>query len=524
MVTSLSDALNSTGNIPPVDASQLNLPANDAGPKKPSGSSITDAIAPDVTQAKQDIKKIDALNPPPPPQFKQAPKMEDSDPVEKGYISAIGIAGAIGSMFTRTPMVNSMKSAAAAIGALKQGDLETYNQHMDAWKIDNENIKNLSEYQQSLYKDALDKAKTDLDGGMALLQAHAAAFKDDNMQKLAEQRNFVDAQQLAMAQGDYAAKLPGLQAEAQEKVEKQAIMLERLQDLKKDVADAKNDLQTGKITQDDYAKKVQEYKKGLAELQNPPVEVAQTRADATATAKKEASESKNKVTLTPAALAQKVEILHKGGTYADAGLSQRPNNNPDKDAVDNALAEKYPDFDREEAMVSLAGKKQEQRTESSQAGRIKFAANSLDQALPLLKDAASKINLKNFTNLNQAENYYREHTSDKNMEEFLVAVQTALTDYSTLIARNGLRTDATDSAARKLLSENMGRGSIDGFIEQAGREKSAQLKATAMTTGRGDQGNLPTYNVEDYNAAKKSGKLKSGDHFLSSDGVEHVVQ
>lgn len=197
-MTSLADSLASTGMIPPVSGNDLQPPSDAANQnkQKPLASSESSILAAGDKDIESGIKKLDALNPPLPPQFKEAPKMESSDPVQQGYVSAIGIMGAIGSAFTRHPMTNSMNSAAAVVNAMKSGDQESFKQSMEKWKIDNENIKAASDYQQGIYKDILDKTSMSNEAKMALLQAHASAFKDDAMIAISHQSNAIAAQDL----------------------------------------------------------------------------------------------------------------------------------------------------------------------------------------------------------------------------------------------------------------------------------------------------------------------------------------
>lgn len=204
---------------------------------------------------------------------------------------------------------------------------------------------------------------------------------------------------------------------------------------------------------------------------------ASTRADSSATG--------SQPTWTPEAIDVAAQAVANGVAISKVapGLSAK---NANRDAIMNRAVKINPNLDIAAAEASFTGRQQEARTEGGIGGRISFAANSLDQSLPLLHDAASKVDLSQFTDLNALRNYARTHTSDPDLEQLMTAIQTTVSDYSSLIARNGVPTDATRADAEALLNKNMGQGSIDGFIKQVEKEKKAQLKAKKLTTGRGE--------------------------------------
>jgi hypothetical protein len=162
------------------------------------------------------------------------------------------------------------------------------------------------------------------------------------------------------------------------------------------------------------------------------------------------------------------------------GLTTRATNNPKKDAVDDLWAKMYPDDDIADIQANRSGTMQEERTTGAAAGRINMAANSLDKALPLLETAIKGVNLTDYPDLNSLENAVRKRTGDPKIVALNTAIQTVISDYSSLIARNGLSTDATRSAARELVNENMASGQLGAFIDQVRKEKDAQLLASSQ--------------------------------------------
>lgn len=131
--------------------------------------------------------------------------------------------------------------------------------------------------------------------------------------------------------------------------------------------------------------------------------------------------------------------------------------------------------------ASFAGLVSGERAVGTAGGKIMLAANSLDRSLPLLENAMKKVDLTRFKNINSLENYARTHTGDTGIVSLNTALQTTVTDYSTLIARNGQRTDATDAAAKALANTSMSTGQLQAFIDQVKLEKTAQLSAVKDT-------------------------------------------
>ena len=231
---------------------------------------------------------------------------------------------------------------------------------------------------------------------------------------------------------------------------------------------------------DKALKMYMDIEKFSAELSEKYAQAEKYRADA---AKRKTT---GEATLSEAAIANLGEAVHNGAKLSTLGLGY--GTNPNKTAVLNYIGDKYPDFDLAGAELDYQGRQQERRTTEVAASKIKVAANSLKRSLPLLKEAASGVDLSRFPSINALENYVRTHKGDKNIEKLLVAVRTAATDYSNLIARNGQATDATRSAAIELVNQNMSTGQIDGFIEQVGLEEEAQLKAIEDSLGNTPKG------------------------------------
>jgi hypothetical protein len=144
--------------------------------------------------------------------------------------------------------------------------------------------------------------------------------------------------------------------------------------------------------------------------------------------------------------------------------------------------------------AQFAGQVSEARAIGTASGKIELAANSLDESLPLLEDAMKGVDLSQFPDINSVENYARQHAGEPNIVKLNTALQTTVSDYSTLIARNGQRTDATDAAAKHLANVSMSNGQLQAFIDQVKKERNAQLRATKKTKegGAEPEGDAPS--------------------------------
>lgn len=496
MAQSIADVLQSTGRVPQLPASAL----------QPPPGTGEDTFGPLIKQAQEDSsklkakgeklsakieegnKKLDEIQPPKIPELAPVPKAQQSDPFQ-AFGSAAGWIATFGSMLTRAPLTSSLNAASAAMNAAKENNAQAFQQNFDVWKAETDNAIKLHQFEMDSYKEALEKIKAGDDSALADIQVTAASFKNDTLQLLAAKGQADEVKSYLKAMADQGKKT----AENADKTEAFALF----QQWK---------MANPNATPEEMAKK-------LHEFTDPKIHEAEAKSGGATTP-----------TWDQPAIEKAADAVAKGVpiTRVVPGYGAH---NPNRDAVMNDLAKRHPDIDLAAVEASFSGQMQEQRTESGIAGKIKFAANSLDQSIPLLREAAKNVDLTQFTDLNALENYYKTHTSDTNLAAFRTAIQATMSDYSSLIARNGIPTDATRAKAESLVNSAMGKGSLEGFMSQVEKEKDAQLKAASLTTGRDEgEASLKTYSSEDYKKAIKDKNLKPGNHFLSSDGVEHVVQ
>ena len=115
-----------------------------------------------------------------PPVLQPMPKAEQTDPIKEWGSAAMAIAS-LGGLFTRTPLITSLKAASGVLNAYKTRDSAAAQTAFDSWKIANQNAIDAAKWSVDAYKDAIEQIKTDRDGGKAELMAVASALKDETI-------------------------------------------------------------------------------------------------------------------------------------------------------------------------------------------------------------------------------------------------------------------------------------------------------------------------------------------------------
>lgn len=459
------------GQVPQVNQSDLQPSTSDKA--NDTFSSLIDQAKKDSDELKQkgrdasarieaNENKIEGLKAPKTPELTPAPKPKESDPFQ-AFGSAAGWIAVFGSMLTREPLTAALNASAGAMNAVKQNNAQDFQQKMDEWKANTENALKLHQFEMDAYKEDLEKLKAGDQSALTDIQVTAASFKNDTLQVLA-----------AKGQTDAAIKQMEAQAKMGEQMAKSA-------DRGYQIALAQQDI----MTHPDWTpqQKAQRY----AEATNPAAMTTAIKADE----KKEENADKSKPTYDDAMIAKAGQAI-LDGVRPNVAVPGYGAKNPNRDAALKwASDHAAPGWSMADAEVDYLGRTQEERSASTIAAKTKFATNSLDKSLPLLEDAVKNVDLKGFTDLNSIENYYRSHTSDPNFAKLNLAIQTVVTDYSALIARNGIPTDATRGAARDLLNTEMGKRGIQGVIDQMRKESQAQLSAAGKTVGRYEGNELP---------------------------------
>lgn len=405
--------------------------------------------------------------PPEPQKASPAPDLKQFQADSQGWITAISALSAFVGARGRMGGTGALKAFAAGVKGIQEGNKSAFDAATTKWKADTEAMLKNNDEEMKKY-DAILKNR-EISESEAMNEIKMVAAEHQNSTMLA-----MDNYHQAAAAYDSRQKLT-LQADlAYKKMDAHEKLLQERED-KKDAQIAKNLKNFDSMKDTDIIP-------GLGA----------TKAD----------------------VLNKVKTLHEtGGSYAAAGISTRTMNNPIKDMVESVKAQMYPDENMSTQRSKFVGDQAESRAIGTAAGKISLAANSLDQSLPLLEDAIKKVDLTRFPDLNALNNYAAQHTGDPNITRLNTALQTTVTDYSTLIARNGQRTDATDAAAKHLANVNMANGQLQSFIDQVRREKTAQLKATQLTKEgkQGDSGTAPA-------AAKKTKTIGDTEYYQDENG------
>lgn len=410
-------------------------PPTSAGQQLKADQASVEAAASSRDEAGKDKPKFPELTP--------EPKQGTPDDPMRGYVSTIGIIGALGSAFSRNGATNAMNAAAATLKSMKEGDEAGYQKNKDLWKIQNDNAMKLFDYQTNTYKEIMASKNKSVDERIAEMKANAAAFKDDNMMQLLEARNPAVIEDL-LAKADAArSRMDEVTVKLQEASERREAFMEG-----KAALDA--DLAAGKINKMQYAE-------GLKNFANQ-------------SAKGGASGGQKEPTWSPESIDKAVEAMHRGKTLSQVapGLSA---SNPNRDAIMNAYSKKYPKDDMVGQQLGLVGETSASRALGTTTARINLASNILDSSIPSMLDAAKKVGLKSSTDLNTLYNTIKKHGSSEDLENFSTQLRAVTTDYAQFIGRGSI-TVHSDEEALKILNNNMGITSLEGFQKAVTKEKN----------------------------------------------------
>lgn len=170
--------------------------------------------------------------------------------------------------------------------------------------------------------------------------------------------------------------------------------------------------------------------------------------------------------LTLASIQQKVEALHNGASYQDAGLSMRTTKNPQKDAVDQLRAEMYPDDDIAASKLEYGEKKREESSIATRTAPAKIAVKEMDNLAEPMVSAVKKLDPSKYPDLNSIENAYQKKTGDANVIKAVIAVQEFKTAAVNLLVRNGVPTDQARSKVDELAGANFALDQIEAVRDQ----------------------------------------------------------
>ena len=148
--------------------------------KEAAGEPIREQTAKDAKADKAIVdKRYAGIEPVDIPKWdaeKEAAKVR-TDPLQ-AFGSAASIFAIAASAFTHTPITNALNGSAAAMQAIKKGDEEGYQRNYDAWKENTKVALERHNAQHEDYQDAIEKMKTDMATGAAMLTAATAKYGD----------------------------------------------------------------------------------------------------------------------------------------------------------------------------------------------------------------------------------------------------------------------------------------------------------------------------------------------------------
>lgn len=117
---------------------------------------------------------------------KQAPQKPDVKPFEAPkqvdptsvFGSLAGIFATIASFETKTPMTTALNALAGGMKAIKEGNLNAYQQAFQEWKVNSDYAFKMSDWENQHYLQNIELAKTNYGVAMDNLNAQANALKD----------------------------------------------------------------------------------------------------------------------------------------------------------------------------------------------------------------------------------------------------------------------------------------------------------------------------------------------------------
>lgn len=143
-------------------------------------------LAADTQELKQTVNKtlmkIGDMKVPPPPEMKdkpeKPPQYKPQDPMQS-FGSLSTILAILAGFMTKAPLTAGLNAAAGAMTAARKGDLENYDYHMKEWKANNDYAKEMMNWQQTNYMNAINNRKMAYDELMGNLSIMTQMHKDE---------------------------------------------------------------------------------------------------------------------------------------------------------------------------------------------------------------------------------------------------------------------------------------------------------------------------------------------------------
>jgi hypothetical protein len=430
--------------------------------------------------------------------FPQSPPPEppNTDPL-KIMGSAAGWIATLGSLLTRHPLTSALNASAAAIGAAKEGDKKAYENAVSKWKESDELIHKQQEW-------IMNKLKSTKDDEELMVQAQALGFPgvDSIFRTPGGAKQFMALYEKNWNQ--YEKNKEKAMTGIGEKMEKAAYVRDSLEQWQKDNPKA------SKIELDQKKLQLQSEANNI---------VKGTDKDSISNEDYEKFKKDPKSAALADAYAKGVppaELIRGIGKGAGVKL----------DLIQKLAIERHPDLDLAESIAGYKGKTAENTSENravgARVGSAKYASEAVNGAADMALESSAKFDRTHYPSLNSIYQSVEKGTGDENVVDFSVKNNTLINEYAAAQNPRGVPRVADKDHAREILETAYNKGQYEAGVK-AIKQEVANIKHSANVTKSEENSNLKTYTPAEYKDAKKSGILKKGDRFLSSDGIEHEV-
>ena len=162
--------------------------------------------------------------------------------------------------------------------------------------------------------------------------------------------------------------------------------------------------------------------------------------------------------LSPAALDEFADKMEKTGNIP-TGLGY--GKNPDKVAVVNRHAEKYPDSKLADSSLDWTGETSEKRAEGTRSGAIKISSAAVDGAAKMAIESSNKFNRTRFPLFNSIEQAVSKGTGGKEIIDFNAKNNTLINEYAAAQNPRGVPRIEDKKYARDLLETAYNKGQYE---------------------------------------------------------------
>lgn len=427
--------------------------------KSISGTSYRKGVSESIKEVDSAQKGLSSLSLAKPPALTSPPKESgfQTDPMQK-FGSFGMVLATLGSLMTRKPLTNALKSGADVNDAISAGDATAFKTAYETWKSNNDNAWKMADWEQSNLKDLAQRFKDKEQGATERARLFGIATKNPSLETAA---------QIGQIQ-DYADSHARALRDAKTYQEK---------------ADLKHDLLEGSI--DEYTQK----------NGKPPSkeEMAQFKLKADKEVEAKASPDTNSAlppddpgikfriglaaTGDPSAF-QNISRGKSGDTVRNAiwaGLAAEPNMTPEKLA---ALHLKF------KSLISEEG------TLGTQTAKLATAGEEFDRLADLAEESSEKVDRTKYPSLNKAIEAYDAGTGDTDVVGLVTNARGAVNTWARAVNPNGVATVEATTAGTHLLDVAYSKGQFSEALKQMRNEtKAARAAPGAVQKSISDQVN-----------------------------------